>query len=145
LVAEEVDGKAKGVEDGGSVVAEADVVDSERRSAVIKVMLARAAGREGFDSVRSCVEVWGEALEERGLAVEGDDGNFVRDVADDGFEHGSKRRSDGGEFVELTGSDADFDDDDESEGLAIRILLEAKFLRDAVVGESEVAGVESED
>jgi hypothetical protein len=146
LVAEEVDGEAKGVEDGGSVVAEADVVDGKPRSAVIEVMLPRAAGREGLDGVRCCVEVRGKALEECGLAVEGDDGNFVLDVADNGFEHGSKRRSNGGKFVELSCASAtDFDDNDQSERLAIRILFEAEFLRDAVVDECEVAGVECED
>jgi hypothetical protein len=146
LVAEEVDGEAKGVEDGGSVVAEADVVDGVGQGAIVDVVLTRAAGCEGFDSVRSRFEVWSEALEERGLAVEGDDGDFVRNVADNGFEHGRERRSNGGKFVELSGASAtDFDDDDQSERLAIRILFEAKFLRDAVVGESEVAGVECED
>jgi len=44
LVAEEVDGEAEGVEDGGSVVAEAEVVDSERGGAVFEVVLAGAAG-----------------------------------------------------------------------------------------------------
>lgn len=109
-------------------------------------MLASAVGREGFDGVRCCVEIRREALEERWLAIEGDDGNFVLDVADDGFEHGRKRRSDGGEFVELAGScAADLDEDYEGEGFAVRVLFKAEFLWDAVVGESEVAGVESED
>jgi hypothetical protein len=72
LVAEEVDGEAEAVEDRGAVVAEAEVVDGERRGAVVEVVLTRAAGGEGADGVGGGVGVGGEVLEEGGLAVEGD-------------------------------------------------------------------------
>jgi hypothetical protein len=71
---------------------------------------------------------------------------LVGDVADDRFEHWSEGRSDGGEFVELAGTgSADFDDNDEGEGLAACVLLEGELLWDAVVVEDEVFGGEGED
>ncbi len=146
LVPEEVDGEAEGVEDGGAVVAEAEVVDGERGGAVVEVMLAGAAGGEAGDGVCGRVEVGGEVLEKCGLTVEGDDGDFVRDVADDRGEHWSQRGSDGVEFVEFAGAGpADFDDDDEGERLATGVLLESELLRDSVVGQDEIVRGECED
>jgi hypothetical protein len=63
LVAEEVDRKAEGVEDGGAVVAEAEVVNSERGGAVFEMVLAGAARGEVGDGVCGGVEVGGEAGE----------------------------------------------------------------------------------
>ncbi len=146
LIAQEVDGESEAVEDGGAVVSERKVVDGEWRGAVIKVMLACAAGSEVADSGSRCVDVRGEVLKQRGLAVEGDYSNFVRDVADDGFEHWSQWRSDGAVFVELASTGAaDFDDDDEGERSAASILLERELLRNAIVREREVVGGEGED
>ena len=139
LVAQELDGEAQAVEDGGAVVAEADVVDGEGPGAIVEVMLTCASWSEGADGVGRRVGVRGEVLEERGLAVEGDYGDFVSDIADDRFKHRSESRSDGGELIELTcACAADFDDDDESERLATGVLLEYELLRDAVVGKDEV-------
>jgi hypothetical protein len=66
----------------------------------------------------------------------------VRNAADDGVEH----FGDGGVLEELgSAGAAAFDVDDQGEGLAAGVLFEVEFLRDAVVGEDEVAGVEGED
>jgi hypothetical protein len=110
------------------------------------MVLAGAAGGEVGDGVCGGVEVGGEVLEERRLTVEGDDGKFVRDVADDGSEHWGERGSDGAEFVEFAGSGAaDLDYDDECERLAAGVLFEGEFLLDSVVGQDEIVGGEGID
>jgi hypothetical protein len=146
LIAEEVDGEADGVEDGGAVVAEAEIVDGQRGGAVFEMMLAGAARSEAGNGVRGGVEVGGEVLEECGLTVEGDDRDLVGDVAYDGGEHGGKWWSDGAEFVEFAGSGtADFNGDDKGERLATGVLLEGKLLRYAVIGQDEIVRSEGED
>jgi hypothetical protein len=110
------------------------------------MMLAGAAGCEAGDGVSGRVEVGGEVLKECGLTVEGDDGDFVGDVADDGGEHRSEWWSDRAELVEFAGSGtAGFDDDDKGERLAAGVLLEGELLRDAVIGQDEIVRSEGED
>jgi len=61
------------------------------RCAVVQVMLPRTIGREAEDGGCRCINVRGEILLQRRLAVEGDHGNLVGDIADDGFDHRSQR------------------------------------------------------
>jgi hypothetical protein len=121
-------------------------VEGERGGAIFKMMLAGAAGGKAGDGVGGRVEVGGEVLKERGLTVEGDDGDFVWDVADDGGEHRGERGCDGAELIEFAGTGTtDFDDYDEGEWLAAGVLLESELLRNSVVGEDEVVRGEGED
>jgi hypothetical protein len=85
-------------------------------------------------------------LEKGGLTVEGDNCDFVGNVADDRGEHRGKRRSDGAELIEFAGAGAtDFDDDDEGQRSVATVLLEGQCLRDPVIGQDEVVGGEGED
>ena len=67
-----------------------------------------------LSSVTIFAEVGGEAVEELGVAVEVDERDAVRDVADDGVEE----RAEVAVFVEIADAvAADLDDDDERERL----------------------------
>ena len=88
------------------------------------------------------VDVGGEVLDQHGRAVVADDGNFVGVTADDRLNHRSERAV----LRELTRAGAAaLDVDDQGERLAASVLLERKFLRNAVVSKDEVVGLERED
>ncbi len=95
-----------------------------------------------LDGVGGEVDVGGEVLHQDGRAIEADDGDVVGHVADDGLDHGRE----GAVLVQLARAGASaLDVDDEGERLAAGVLFEREFLRDAVVGEGEVIGLEGED
>jgi hypothetical protein len=102
-------------------------------------MLPCASGRQSFESACSCVDIGGEVLKQGRLTVKGDNRNLVRDVPDDGFEHGRHGRSNGGEFIKLSGSSAsNLENDDKGERLASSVLLEDEFLRNTIIRQGKV-------
>lgn len=118
--AEQGDGEDDGVEDGGAVVAAAEI----------------------GELLRDIVSGRGEALDEARCAVKGDESDAVRDVADDGVEDGPELLV----VLEVSGAGASgFDDDGEGERTGVGVGYEGDMLRDAVVGELEVGGGEGED
>ncbi len=120
LRAELIDGEGDSVENGGAAVAFFEI--------------GEFAG--GFVGVR------GEGLDDVRSAVEGDDGDAVFDVADDGVEDGAESAVIG--EMARAGA-AGFDDDGECERLGVGVVFDVVLLRDAVVAEGEVFGVEAED
>jgi hypothetical protein len=120
LAAEEVDGEADAVEDGGTVV----------------------AGLKVAEGGVYAVKVRGEFLDEGGRAVKADDGHLVLNAAEEGIEHGGEGAID----VEvLAAFSSGLNEDDEGEGLRARVFVEIKLLLDAVVGKSERVGTEGVD
>jgi hypothetical protein len=120
LGAELIDGESNGVENGGAGVTFFEIRE-----------LARGL-------VGDC----GEGLDDVRFAVESDDGDAVLDVADEGIHDGVE----GAVIVEMTRARAaGFDDDGERERLGVGVIFHGDCLRDAVVGEREVFGVEAED
>jgi len=120
LGAELIDGEADGVEDGGSAVAFFEIGELDG----------------GFVGVGS------ERLDDMRSAVEGDDGDGVFDVADEGVHDGAESAV----IVEMTRAvAAGFDDDGESQRLGVGVVFDADVLRSAVVFEEEVFGAEAED
>ena len=139
---QQIDGEAEGVEDGGALISEAQVVDGAGCDAVLHVVLTGAFGGEIEDGLGDGVAAAGEVAEEGGLAVEGNDGNAVRDGADDGLDHGGESAK---LVVLATTGRADLKHDYQSEGFAVGIRLEAEGLRNTVVGEDEVVRLERKD
>lgn len=119
LLAELIDGERDGVENGGAAVPFFEIGDS-------------AGGlvgdrREGLD------QVWS--------AVEADDGDAVFDVADDGVHDGVESEV----VIEVARAcAAGFDNDGESERLSVGVVFDGYRLWRAVIGESEIFGVQSE-
>ena len=99
LLAELIDGKGYSVENGGAAVAFFEIGEL-------------ACG---------CVGVCGEGLDDVRSAVEGDDGDVVFDVADDGVEDGVESAI----VVEMARAGAaGFDDDGERERLGVGVFFD---------------------
>ena len=120
LFAELIDGKGYSVEDRGAAVAFGEIGEV-------------ACG---------CIGVCGEGQDDVRSAVEGDDGDVVFDVADDGVKDGIE----GAIVVQMAGAGpAGFDDDGESERLGVGVIFDGDFLRRTIVTECEVFDVEAEN
>src|ERR1039457_857665 len=146
LLTQQLNRESKRIEYRGSVISKAYVMDGQRRSTILHVMLPRATGREGPDRGRRLIDVRSKILQQRGVAVESNHCNFVRNVPDNGFEHGSQRRSDGAVLVELTRTcPAHFDDNHQRQRLCVSVLVEGELLLNAVIGDAEVICLEGED
>lgn len=107
----------------------------EYRSAVV-------AGLDAIELGRDLAEVRGEAVEELGFAIEVDERDAMWDVAHDGVEERAEVAV-GRQVRDAVTSD--LDDDYEREGLRVGVIFELEFLRDAVVFNREVVGLECED
>jgi hypothetical protein len=91
-------------------------------------------------------------LEQLGAAVEADYGYAVRDVPSQRFNHGRecaesiwRRAKRAWMPTRLPVGSAGFDEDDEGKRFAAGVFFQVKRLRDAVVREGEVVGIEGED
>ncbi len=123
---------------GGRFLAQQVDGEGER----IENRVAGIARVEVVERVRNEVGIRRKAVEQGGRAVETDDGDLVGNVSD----HGIEKRTQIAILLEPRRSvPAGLDDNNQSERLTVGVLLQGKFLRDAIVGEAEVAGLQRED
>src|SRR6202044_3530193 len=110
------------------------VVNRQWRSAVIQMVLPSATGLQTRNGICCRVDVRGEVLQQRGLAVKGNHRDPVGNVPYNRFEHRSQTRNKRAVFVKLTCSrSTNFNNNNKSKRLAPGLLPDSKFLWDTVV------------